>query len=86
MSTITIELDDAIAEALGRAAEKRNMPVATFAAELLELVAALQDQDDDLGPLSDEDVAAIREGLAQSASGQVSSRAEVEARLDDLLR
>ena len=85
MNTLTIQLDERVAQAIARAAEKRNMPVAEFAAQSLELIAALQDQGDDHGPLSDEDIEAIREGLAQSAAGQVSSRTDVEARLADLL-
>lgn len=86
MSTIIIELDDNVAEALYRAAQRRQMPVADFAAESLALVAALQDQAEDLGPLADEDIDAIREGLLQSAKGEVSPRADVETRLADLLR
>ena len=77
---VTIDLDDDALEAFERAAVGANRETASFIAEVLRAHARLLDQSagEDWVP-SDEDLAAIHEGLAAVERGDTVSHAEVMA-------
>ncbi len=75
MTTLTLDIPEEMAAWLAAEATRRGVSRETAVLDLLEQVV----WDDARAPLTDEDVAAIEEGLAQANAGVYSSDEEVRA-------
>ena len=82
--TMTIELDDDVAEGLAKAASLRGARAEVIAAGAIAMFVA----EEASAPFiwTDEDLAAIEEGRAQIARGEGFTQEEVEAEMAELLR
>ncbi|KAF0177887.1 MAG: hypothetical protein IV086_07700 [Hyphomonadaceae bacterium] len=73
MTTLTLEIPEEMAAWLAEEATRRGVSRETAALDLLEQIAL----DDLRAPLTEEDIAAIEQGLADMRAGNVFSSQEV---------
>jgi predicted transcriptional regulator len=83
---LEVRISEAAADGLSAWARVRRASLEQVAAEALEVVAILREQDGEGHPWTEEDLAAIRRGVEQADRGDLIPQAVLEREIDDLLR
>ena len=79
MTSLMVELQDDVTQALRESAEARRLPLEQVASEVIERFVRGEERPLDHAPWTAEDLAAIQEGMEQAERGETIPHEEVMA-------